>query len=109
MGSMRLSSGNAAALPRRGLEEFFPLHGAGEKVNAKVPTSVGTKKPIVGGDWKAWMLRQKSTEDLHKLWYVLLKERNALLTEQAHCRAKNLNFPDPTRKIKVRMAIDQRG
>jgi ribosomal protein L29 len=61
--------------------------------------------PVVGGDWKAWMLRNKSTEDLHKLWYVLLKERNALLTEQAECYSRNMIFPNPFRKSKVRKSM----
>jgi large subunit ribosomal protein L47 len=107
MGNLRLSSGNMMTLTRRGIEDFFPFQQATgtyakEAQNAsKVPTSVGTRPVVVGGDWKAWMLRQKSTEDLHKLWFVLLKERNALLTEMAHCRAKNLMFPNPTRRTKV--------
>lgn len=107
MGGMRLSSGNVAALPRRGIEEFFPVQqmaGEGAKADSltKVPAAVGTKRPVVGGEWKAWMLRQKSTDDLHKLWYVLLKERNALLTELQQCRAKNILMPNPTRRTKVR-------
>lgn len=109
MGSMRLSGGNVAAIPRRGIEEFFPVQtSAGEGAKAgsltKVPANVGNKPVVVGGDWKAWMLREKSTDDLHKLWYVLLKERNALLTERQHCRSKNLMMPNPTRRVKVRRA-----
>ncbi|DAZ99054.1 TPA: hypothetical protein N0F65_010940 [Lagenidium giganteum] len=110
MGSMKLSGGAASALPRRGIEEFFPLQqalGEGAKPDnkTKVPTNIGTKKVAVGGDWKAWMLRQKSTDDLHKLWYVLLKERNALLTERAQCRAKNMVFPNPSRRVKVKKSM----
>lgn len=107
MGGLRLSGGNAAALPRRGIEEFFPIQemaGEGAKADSlsKVPTNVGTKRPVVGGEWKAWMLRQKSTDDLHKLWFVLLKERNALLTELQQCRSKNILMPNPSRRTKVR-------
>lgn len=51
------------------------------------------------------MLREKSTDDLHKLWYVLLKERNLLLAEQAACKTQGLLFPDPIRKKKVKKSM----
>ncbi|RLN49248.1 hypothetical protein BBJ28_00014880 [Nothophytophthora sp. Chile5] len=107
MGGMRLSVAPAA---RRGIEEFFPVQTAlGEQAKpdslTKVPTNVGAKTVVVGGDWKAWMLREKSTEDLHKLWFVLLKERNALLTERQQCRAKSMAMPNPTRRTKVKKSM----
>ncbi|TMW59676.1 hypothetical protein Poli38472_004745 [Pythium oligandrum] len=110
MGAMRLSSGRVSVLPRRGIEEFFPVQqaaGEGAKRDSltKVPGTVGQAKVLVGGDWKAWMLRQKSTDDLHKLWYVLLKERNALLTERAHARAKGIQMPNPERRTKVKKSM----
>ncbi|RHY06401.1 hypothetical protein DYB25_003449 [Aphanomyces astaci] len=81
------------------IDQFFPTSGV---VDGK---KVKRGPPVVGGDWKAWMLRNKSTDDLHKLWYVLLKERNALLTEQAECHTKNMVFPNPFRKSKVRKSM----
>ncbi|KAL0584830.1 hypothetical protein ABG067_005274 [Albugo candida] len=113
---MRIGSIKCSSIPKRGLNEFFPVQNITEKntkstANDKtneakgIPATVGTEKIKVGGDWKAWMLRLKSSNDLHKLWYVLLKERNALLTERAICRSKNIPFPDPTRRKKVQKSM----
>lgn len=56
-----------------------------------------------GRGWKAAELRLKSWDDLHKLWYVLLKERNMLMTQRQMLNAHNLRFPNPERLPKVQL------
>lgn len=46
-------------------------------------------------------LRIKSNSDLHKLWFVLYKEKNMLLTMQEECDAVAELFPNPERLYKV--------
>ncbi|MBA0835484.1 hypothetical protein Goarm_007762 [Gossypium armourianum] len=58
-----------------------------------------------GRSWKASELRVKSWDDLHKLWYVLLKEKNMLMTQRQMLHAQNLRFPNPERIPKVRKSM----
>ncbi|THF97986.1 hypothetical protein TEA_003391 [Camellia sinensis var. sinensis] len=63
--------------------------------------------PVVfeGRSWKASELRLKSWDDLNKLWYVLLKEKNMLMTQRQMLNAQNLRFPNPERIPKVRKSM----
>ncbi|XP_058077123.1 large ribosomal subunit protein uL29m-like [Magnolia sinica] len=73
------------------LEEFF-----------EADRSADEDKPVVyGRSWKASELRLKSWDDLQKLWYVLLKEKNMLMTQRQMLNAQNLRFPNPERIPKV--------
>lgn len=77
------------------LEEFFELD-----------RSKDDDKPVVyGRSWKASELRLKSWDDLQKLWYVLLKEKNMLMTQRQMLHAQNLRFPNPERIPKVRKSM----
>ncbi|EXC31172.1 39S ribosomal protein L47 [Morus notabilis] len=77
------------------LEEFF-----------EVDRSPEDDKPVVyGRSWKASELRLKSWDDLQKLWYVLLKEKNMLMTQRQMLHAQNLRFPSPERIPKVRKSM----
>jgi large subunit ribosomal protein L47 len=56
---------------------------------------------LVGRGWKASELRLKSWDDLQKLWYLLMKEKNMLMTQRQMLNAENLRFPNPERISKV--------
>ena len=77
-------------LSRRGLEEFFDD-----------PKNWGEEKVKSGASWTCQQLRNKSNEDLHKLWYVLLKERNMLLPLEQEAKRQRLPMPSPERLEKV--------
>uniref|UniRef100_A0A8D2B580 Large ribosomal subunit protein uL29m n=1 Tax=Sciurus vulgaris TaxID=55149 RepID=A0A8D2B580_SCIVU len=82
-------------LSRKGLEEFFDD-----------PKNWGEEKVKSGAAWTCQQLRNKSNEDLHKLWYVLLKERNMLLTLQQEAKRQRLPMPSPERLEKVVDSMD---
>ncbi|KAK2581581.1 hypothetical protein KPH14_002090 [Odynerus spinipes] len=83
------------SLPKFDLMEFFD-----DKNNW------GKDEVKVGRNWKKDELRLKSNEDLHKLWFVLLKERNMLLTMQEACKRADEIFPNPERLDKVEMSME---
>ncbi|XP_061390306.1 large ribosomal subunit protein uL29m [Musca vetustissima] len=60
----------------------------------------------VGRAWKLDELRIKSNKELHQLWYVLLKERNMLLTMEHECNEKMELFPSPERLDKVKISME---
>ncbi|KAL4419907.1 hypothetical protein ABPG75_007005 [Micractinium tetrahymenae] len=78
----------------RGLEELVVLS---PKEDAK--------PPVTGRGWEAADLRKKSWDDLHKLWFVLLKERTRLQGERLMYRARQERMPDPSRITKVRKSM----
>ncbi|MED6215947.1 hypothetical protein PIB30_003153 [Stylosanthes scabra] len=86
---------DAADIPRNPLEEFFEV---GRDPESDKPT-------VYGRGWKASELRLKSWDDLHKLWYVLLKEKNMLMTQRQMLNSQNLRFPNPERIPKVRKSM----
>ncbi|KAK8797297.1 hypothetical protein WA158_004505 [Blastocystis sp. Blastoise] len=82
-----------SVIPKRGLEEFVDT------------TRATSEKIVYGRAWKASELRRKSFEDLHKLWYVLLKERNVLLTERYDAQARNVQMSHPERLSRVNCSM----
>ncbi len=95
----------------------FPFHGQSMEFSTKsyAPNPLDAfRDPIdrqtrmtetVGRSWSAKELRRKSYQDLHKLWYILYKERNMLLTEQQLSRRRQLTFPQPDRFRKVQKSM----
>uniref|UniRef100_A0A0C9RPX3 Large ribosomal subunit protein uL29m n=1 Tax=Wollemia nobilis TaxID=56998 RepID=A0A0C9RPX3_9CONI len=85
----------ATSTTRNPLEEFF-----------EADRSLDDQKPnVYGRGWKASELRLKSWDDLQKLWYVLLKEKNMLMSQRQMMVAQNLQFPNPERIPKVRKSM----
>ncbi len=76
-------------IPRRGLEEFQDRSA-----------------DIRARPWLAEELRNKSFDDLHKLWYVLLKEKNMLLSLKHEAKRTGQEVPNFGRlkMVKISMA-----
>ncbi|XP_075058272.1 large ribosomal subunit protein uL29m [Mixophyes fleayi] len=80
---------------RRGLEEFFDN-----------PKNWGETSVKSGDAWTLGQLRGKSSEDLHKLWYVLLKEKNMLLSLEQESKRQRVAMPSPERLYKVTKSME---
>ncbi|XP_029938842.1 large ribosomal subunit protein uL29m [Salarias fasciatus] len=81
-------------ISRRGLDEFFDA-----------PENWGETTVKSGAPWTAKQLRTKSSEDLHKLWYVLLKEKNMLLTLEQESKRQRVSMPSPERLRKIERSM----
>lgn len=81
--------------PRRSFHSSRSLSGLEEFFVNQMPDRVGRS-------WRCSDLRVKSFEDLHRLWFVLLKERNMLATYQEQCRSLKEKMVHPERFQKVK-------
>lgn len=60
---------------------------------------------FLGRAWKADELRIKSFEDLHSLWFVLLKERNLLATQKAEAQRLGQRWFGASRVFKTKLSM----
>jgi len=91
----QLSSKIHTTAPRSDIMEFFD--------DSK---NWGQMEVKHGRAWNTEELRIKSNVDLHKLWFILLKERNMLLTMEQECNSKMELFPSPERIDKVNLSME---
>ncbi|KAG8193902.1 hypothetical protein JTE90_011460 [Oedothorax gibbosus] len=80
---------------RRDLMEFFDDS-----------QSWGEDEVRSGREWKIDELRIKSNSDLHKLWFVLYKEKNMLLTMEHAAKKASEYFPNPERIDRVEISME---
>lgn len=63
------------------------------------------KRSSVGRAWQAKELRLKSHSDLHKLWYVLLQEKNKLKSDLLFGIQAQNQFYGSDNLVKVRLSM----
>jgi large subunit ribosomal protein L47 len=79
---------SSRGLGRWGISAFY-------KNSLLDPNKKSDFTPVTGDAWPAALLRLKSFDDLHRLWFVALKEKNLLLSERQLYRSYNVRTPWP--------------
>ena len=82
----------------RGLEEFF-------ESNQK--WFWREKEGAAGRPWTCAYLRLKSFEDLHKLWWVCIKEQNKLESQKLEAKRFRMMFPFGNRLFDVKRSLSR--
>lgn len=90
------STGSQADDVNKKLMEFFD-----------VKKNFGENEVKHGRSWTLDELRIKSNQDLHQLWFVLLKEKNMLLTMEHEAKELHRLFPSPERIDKVKESMER--
>jgi len=87
-----------ASRPLRGLEEFFENGQA-------LPLFDQNNRKTYGRAWSTNELRIKSFDDLHCLWWTLIKEVNMLSTQQAEAKRMGQRWFGMPRLQKCRLSM----
>lgn len=87
-------------VPKRGIEELWK-----NSFLDNVPMKTKIENSKTGDAWPCVLLRKKSFEDLHKLYYLCLKEKNKLLGEQNFHLQNNTRMVQPGRVKKVKLTM----
>jgi large subunit ribosomal protein L47 len=98
---IRNSVRNTISVWNRGLEKFW----TGGQLDPKATPDIVKNNMETGDAWPAVLLRMKSFDDLHKLWHVLLKEKNFLLTERQHAKSYRTKWDGHGRLKKVKLSM----
>ena len=72
----------------RGIQEFW----RGSILDPSASGKAIQANQRSGDAWPACILRLKSFQDLHKLWYICLKEKNLLMSERQACRSYGVHM-----------------
>ncbi|KAJ3047900.1 39S ribosomal protein L47, mitochondrial [Rhizophlyctis rosea] len=88
----------SSSAPCLGLEEFFDNPKGWVWTEWELPT---------GRAWKSDELRIKSFDDLHKLWWVCLKEVNKLKSQQKEAGRYKVLFPHDQRLQQTRQTMSK--
>ncbi|PFH37715.1 putative 39S ribosomal protein L47 [Besnoitia besnoiti] len=99
--ALRRGAAPTSLLPRRGIDELWKGGYLDPAIGAKQKEA----NAVSGDAWPACLLRLKSFEDLHKLWYICLKEKNLLMGERWAARQHKQDMKEPERLQKVRRTM----
>ena len=118
IGLVRLAQKPLNSVPSATLMPFFAQNPCQMSIHSSSRLSMGFEEFFdqkkksgdevhVGRAWTASDLRRKSFDDLHKLWFVLYKERNLLLSERERIRRNQrpITPKEETRYIKVKRSM----
>lgn len=101
MSLIRRACRSFGLLPRRAIEDFWK----GSYMDPALTGDEKMRNAASGDPWPAVLLRLKSFEDLHKLWYVLLKEKNLLMGERLEARQAGVRWKNYGRLKKTKLSM----
>eukprot|EP00920_Eleutheroschizon_duboscqi_P035688 GHVT01086261.1.p1 GENE.GHVT01086261.1~~GHVT01086261.1.p1 ORF type:complete len:244 (+),score=23.14 GHVT01086261.1:315-1046(+) len=102
LGALRVSPA-AAPVPLRHIEQLWK----GSYLDPDITGREKEANATTGDAWPGCLLRLKSFDDLHKLWYICLKEKNLLLGEKWAAWQQRAKHQQKERLWKVRLSMSR--